>query len=212
MRPGGSPSPAATDCIRFAASSRERSMASLTAATTRSCSISTSPATSGSMVIERSFCWPVTRALTAPPPAEASTSSFSRSAWTFAIWLCICCICFSIFIWFCISRSLLQRPNSNDLGLQLPLGSLDHGILLRCQGPGRRALRRHGRGVEQAQVQPDRRAEPRPHQRFHLPDALERLLVVEVVREGEDQPVVLHAGPSLAEIGADLRAQLLQEL
>src|SRR6266849_10308612 len=62
--------------------------ASLQAATTMSCSISTSPATSGSIFTASTFLWPSILTVTIPPPADASmrmraTSCCMRS--------CICC-------------------------------------------------------------------------------------------------------------------------
>src|SRR5207248_9874881 len=74
---------------------------------------------------------PVTTALTAPPPALASTCSDSSSACTLAILACISWTCFSIFIGFCISA-----PRLADLGhraLQLAHGVEHHRVLLRGQ-------------------------------------------------------------------------------
>ena len=68
--------------------------ASLTAATIRSCSISTSSfdTTSGSIVIDCSCLAPLTTTVTMPPPAVASTRSS-------AICCCSCsCICLACFI------------------------------------------------------------------------------------------------------------------
>src|SRR5271157_1492216 len=71
--------------------------ASLQAATTISCSISTSPATSGSILTLSRFFWPSICTVTMPPPAEASTLIWATSCWSFSCtccaWRIICCIC-----------------------------------------------------------------------------------------------------------------------
>src|SRR3954451_24540570 len=74
---------------------RDAPSASLTAATIRSWSISTSDGstTDGSIETETSSCLPVTTALTTPPPADPSTWA-SRSSPSMR---CIsCCICWAI--------------------------------------------------------------------------------------------------------------------
>src|SRR4028119_1069492 len=69
--------------------------ASLTAATIKSCNISTSPSltASGSILIEVTSFVPLICTVTTPPPAVASTTSASIS---FCIFSCICCACFII--------------------------------------------------------------------------------------------------------------------
>ena len=76
--------PPVTAAIFCSASSRDARRASLTAATTRSWSISTSAGSTadGSIVMLTSSCLPVTVALTTPPPAEPSTCAASSSPWT----------------------------------------------------------------------------------------------------------------------------------
>src|SRR5260370_26608764 len=70
--------------------------ASLQAATTISCSISTSPATSGSILTARTFLWPSIFTVTIPPPEDASTRISATSC-------CMrSCICFACFIMFCM--------------------------------------------------------------------------------------------------------------
>src|SRR2546426_1489847 len=106
-RPGGSPRPEATDCIFADAISFDLSIASLTAATTRSCSISGSPAASRSMRTETNFCVPVATTVTAPPPAVASTVSVSSSFCILCMRSCICCTWRSI-----LSGSFTRKPPS----------------------------------------------------------------------------------------------------
>src|ERR1022692_4457321 len=62
--------------------------ASLHAATIMSCSISTSPATSGSILTASRFFCPSILTVTMPPPAEASTLIRAISCASFS---CICC-------------------------------------------------------------------------------------------------------------------------
>src|ERR1035438_2522930 len=62
--------------------------ASLQAATIMSCSISTSPATSGSILTASRFFCPSILTVTMPPPAEASTLIRAISCASFS---CICC-------------------------------------------------------------------------------------------------------------------------
>src|SRR5277367_1580900 len=65
--------------------------ASLKAAITMSCSISTSPATSGSILTPVTFFLPSIFTTTMPPPAEASTRISAISSCSF---FCICSACF----------------------------------------------------------------------------------------------------------------------
>src|SRR5215204_569559 len=90
MSPGGSMPPS----LDFMASSILRP-ASLTAATMRSCSISTSPSltASGSILMDSTSLVPRIWTVTTPPPAVASTTISSIS---FCIFSCICCACFII--------------------------------------------------------------------------------------------------------------------
>src|SRR5947208_10195892 len=85
--------PPVTAAIFDSASSRDARRPSLTAATTRSWSISTSAASTapGSIARLTSSWRPVTVALTAPPPAVPSTVADSSSDWTRTISCCICC-------------------------------------------------------------------------------------------------------------------------
>src|SRR5271157_4442185 len=91
--------------------------ASLQAATTMSCNISTSPATSGSILTLSRFFWPSICTVTMPPPAEASTRIWATSCWSFSCtccaWRIICCICCMLpgnFTWL-----LLEISNFADL-------------------------------------------------------------------------------------------------
>src|SRR5260370_22763104 len=68
--------------------------ASLQAATTMSCNISTSPATSGSILTARTFLWPSIFTVTIPPPEDASTRISATSC---CMRSCICCACFIMF-------------------------------------------------------------------------------------------------------------------
>src|SRR5829696_3008483 len=112
-----SPRPPVIPPIFLLASSCELVMASLTAASTMSCSISTSSGstTSGSISIETSSRLPVMVALTAPPPALAVTVSLASSSWACCICCCICWTCCIILFTFCrfgtrFSRSLGHEP------------------------------------------------------------------------------------------------------
>src|SRR5438445_13735530 len=77
---------------------------------------------------------------------------------------------------------LLQGSHPDHAALQLPLGCLDEGILLRCQRPldGRRLAGRARRGL-QPQIELRPLAEPGPDQRLYLADVLARHLVVEAI-------------------------------
>src|SRR3954454_18991262 len=85
--------PPVTAAIFCSASSLDERSASLTAATTRSWSISTSSGSTaeGSIVTLTSSCLPVTVTLTTPPPAVPSTRVVSSSPWIRSISCCICC-------------------------------------------------------------------------------------------------------------------------
>src|SRR6266545_7287729 len=89
--------------------------ASLTAATTRSCSISTSfgSTTSFSMATARSSLEPFMVALTMPPPAEPSTRS--AAIWA-CICACICCTCCIIFFGFIGSPNAFRIRRSRRRG------------------------------------------------------------------------------------------------
>src|ERR1035437_683743 len=104
--------------------------ASLQAATTISCSISTSPATSGSILILSRFFWPSICTVTMPPPAEASTLIWATSCWSFSCtccaWRIICCICCMLpgnFTWLHLEISDFTNfaakhfPEAPDLGV-----------------------------------------------------------------------------------------------
>ena len=71
--PAADPGRPASRSSCFCVSSSTFLVASLQAASTRSCSISTSPATSGSILTPVTFLWPSILTVTMPPPAEAST-------------------------------------------------------------------------------------------------------------------------------------------
>src|SRR5471030_3180853 len=86
--PGGRPMPPSMPPIFPWICSSTFFMASLAAATIMSCSISTSPATSGSILTARMFFCPSILMPTMPPPAVASTRISAISCWSFS---CICC-------------------------------------------------------------------------------------------------------------------------
>ena len=83
--------------ILSAASSWAARMPSLTAASTMSCSSSTSSGSTacGSIVIELMTRSPVTWTLTIPPPAEASTTSSLSDSWAASMSSCIFWACLS---------------------------------------------------------------------------------------------------------------------
>ena len=135
--------------------------ASLTAAVTRSCSISTSSllTTSGSMRSETRFFWPSITTLTMPPPAAASI-------WRAAISCCMrSCACCSCFMSFCglpngFTVVLPEGPRHDlprdvdDLAVEevqrfldrgLPRGLVEHALALLGGVGGGRARRRPGR-------------------------------------------------------------------
>jgi hypothetical protein len=85
--------------------------ASVTAASTRSCSISTSPASTTLLsIVTESTCWPpVARTMTMPPPALPSTSRVLSSSCKAVIFFCI--------IWAWRSISCIPRMSSSGLVL-----------------------------------------------------------------------------------------------
>src|ERR1700728_4711772 len=83
------------------------------------CSISTSPATSGSIVTPNTFLWPSIFTVIMPPPADASTRMAAICSCSFS---CICCACFiiacmlpGIFIGACVTPSLIQISHGAHL-------------------------------------------------------------------------------------------------
>ena len=86
--------------IFVAASSWAERIASLTAAWTMSCSMSTSSGStaSGSIVSSLSSRSPLILTVTMPPPALASTTSFVSSSWALAMSACIFWTCFIIWL------------------------------------------------------------------------------------------------------------------
>src|SRR5918994_523844 len=98
---------------RSAAKSLALRRPSLTAAVTRSPSISTSSGSSASGSIETdSTVWsPLTLAVTTPPPAVPSTTSSASWAWVSSISRCIFCSCLSIWL----------GLNPPPLGMPIPL-------------------------------------------------------------------------------------------
>src|SRR6266851_8246837 len=115
--PGGRPRPPNKPLIFCCVCSSTFFTASLHAATTISCSISTSPATSGSIFTASTFLWPSIFTVTIPPPAEASTRMRATSC---CMRSCICCACF---IMFCMlpgsfTYLLLQIANRSNLAAE----------------------------------------------------------------------------------------------
>src|SRR5882762_5706460 len=132
--PGGRPRPPNKPLIFCCVCSSTFFTASLQAATTISCSISTSPATSGSIFTASTFLWPSILTVTIPPPAEASTRMRPTSC---CMRSCICCACF---IMFCMlpgsfTYLLLQIANRSNLPAEYLLKFLHFRI-------GQRASRR----------------------------------------------------------------------
>src|SRR5262245_31753491 len=120
--------PPVTAAIFSSATLRELPRASLIAATIRSWSMSTSEGSTadGSMVTETSSCFPVTTALTTPPPAEPSIVIASSSPWMRSI---SCCICWAIRcrlpipMVVCLLVSWSSRPESGGLAGRALVGS-----------------------------------------------------------------------------------------
>src|ERR1700682_4381755 len=131
MRPGGSPNPAVSWPSSLAASSRERSRASLTAARTRSCSSSTSfgSTASGLISTERICWWPLATAVTTPPPAVPTTSFWPSSSWIRAILACISCSCRIMFAFPAIApivRWRLSSPAAASVAGVIPAADIHH--------------------------------------------------------------------------------------
>src|ERR1017187_5364601 len=106
--PGGRPMPPSIPPILALDSSSTFFTASLHAATIMSCSISRSPATSGSILTASRFFCPSILTVTMPPPAEASTLIRAISCASFS---CICCA------WRIICCMLPMLPGSFTLRL-----------------------------------------------------------------------------------------------
>src|SRR5215471_12880320 len=102
-------------------------VASLHAATIMSCSISTSPATSGSIFTASRFFWPSMLTFTMPPPAVASTRMVAISccifSWACCAWRMICCMFPGSFT--CL---LLQVANFAHFAAEHVAEVLDFGI------------------------------------------------------------------------------------
>src|ERR1700730_8706946 len=88
---GGKPRPPSMPPIFSCVASSTFFDASLKAASTMSCSISTSPATSGSIFTAVTIFLPSIPTVTMPPPAVASTRISAISS---CIFFCICSACF----------------------------------------------------------------------------------------------------------------------
>src|SRR5271165_3854032 len=157
-------------------SSSTRLLASFIAASTISCSISTSPATSGSILTAETFFLPSIFTETIPPPADASTRISAISS---CILFCICCACFIICCMF---------PGSFMVSIRLFL-QVSHGPYLRVREEflkplhfrvGERAL---GDIVAGARHRLRRSGRAESDLRLHSPagDGLNRLVQVLVV-------------------------------
>src|SRR5580658_3219162 len=107
--------------------------ASLQAATIISCSISTSPATSGSIFTESRFFCPSIWTVTMPPPAVASTLIWAISCWSLSCiccaWRIICCMLPGSFMWL-----LLEVSNFADLAAEDFAEALHFGVGQRARG------------------------------------------------------------------------------
>ena len=120
----GRPMPPAMRAIRSRSSSLLRAMASLTAAMTRSWSISTSSGSTalGSISTVRTSPAPVITTRTAPPPAVASSVVSFSSSWACAIWVCICCAILAIWPMFtaCVHRYGDARQRTSGASTSSP--------------------------------------------------------------------------------------------
>src|SRR5262249_17267171 len=125
--PGGRPRPPSIPLIFLLVSSSTFFTASLQAATTMSCSISTSPATSGSIFTDSTFLWPSILTDTIPPPADASTRISPTSC---CLRSCICCACFIIACMLpgSFTSLLLQIADRSDLPAKQFLELLDFRV------------------------------------------------------------------------------------
>src|ERR1039457_2715084 len=152
--------------------------ASLQAATIMSCSISTSPATSGSILTASRFFCPSILTVTMPPPAEASTLIKAISCASFS---CICCAwriicCVLPMLPGSFTLRLLQVSNFADFArgedfaeaLHFGMGKRAAGGLVfrdgRRGGRGRRCGSR--RGVANLETDAQRPAETFAHRLF----------------------------------------------
>src|SRR5687767_1046538 len=99
----------------------------------RSWSISTSSGSTapGSITIDSREPVPLTTALTAPPPTDASTVSAPSASWAAAMSACIFWTCFNIwFISFLLGTAVLLWAKSlaHDLALHRGPEGLDHEV------------------------------------------------------------------------------------
>src|SRR5262249_20429177 len=105
------------------------------------CSISTSPATSGSILTASTFFWPSILTDTMPPPAVPSTRICATSC---CMRSCICCACFIICCMFPGSFTclLLEIPYRSDLSAEDFLEALHFRVVERARRRFIFALRR----------------------------------------------------------------------
>src|SRR5580700_6467811 len=114
--------------------------ASLHAATIMSWSISTSPATSGSILTDSRFLWPSILTVTMPPPAVASTLISAISCASLSCICLACCIICCMFGGFTLR--LLEIANFADFAAEHFLEALDFRVgqgtagrlVLACRG------------------------------------------------------------------------------
>src|SRR6185312_3109561 len=139
--------------------------ASAQASTTRSCSISTSPATSGSIFTAVTALWPSILTVTMPPPAEPSTRISAISA---CMRSCICCACFimacmlpGIFIVLRLLQiAYVAHFAAKQLAETLHIGMVEGSVgyfVLRRRGFGGGFCRRRGRYVAEYDLESQRR-------------------------------------------------------
>src|SRR5512143_1796069 len=173
--------------IFFCVSSSTFLCASLNAAIIRSCSISTSPATSGSILTLVTFFWPSMPTVTMPPPAEASTRISATSSCIFCCIFWACCIMACMFPGIFMRRSpsrlltFLQIANGAHLAFReqflkalhfrMRQGTLRRFIFRRLgRSPG------HGGCFSHAQRELDGPARHAPYRRFELLPFQEQLI------------------------------------
>src|SRR5579871_2105001 len=158
--------------------------ASFTAATTMSCSISTSPATSGSIRTDSRFFWPSMCAVTMPPPAVASTLMSAISWCSFSCIFCACCI-ICCMLPGSFTSLLLEVSNFADLAAKDFPKTPDLFVAQRAPGEivffsGGRGCRRGGlRRFADADLDPQGLSKRFPDRRFKVP-----VLQIELVRLG----------------------------
>src|ERR1051326_8990057 len=176
--PGGRPMPPSIPLIFCWISASTFLTASLQAATNMSWSISTSPATSGSILTASRFFWPSMFTLIMPPPAVASTRMVAISCCIFS---CACCACRMICCMFpgSFTYLLLEVANlahfsaegvAEALDFRMAEGAAGGFVFLLHRRGGDWPVRRGGGGIAGAELDHQLAAEDFAHGLFEVLD------------------------------------------